>query len=978
MLGLLFYALIIGLIIWLLTRNGSKSQPPQLRDQLWLDYLTSFRSVVKTKQEKQLIETLIRGDAADELYGTTTKNAMTSAEGVPVQAQSWQYQDTSAPSEQQYIVTQTPNQIAPKPAPNPVSGTVLLLYFGAFLLVTSMWSFVTVVELPNIIRTITVALIALGLYAFGIWLAKTSKKLEQAGITFVGSGLIIAPLTGVAWYNLVANHTQGGIIWLITSVFCFALYTHALRELRNSFIAYMLIGSFVSAVQSSIFSVGLPSYSFGWGFVIAGLILAITTHLKGYSLEFNKASDISARILIPLSLFTSLIQIANDGASLQLSVTTALSGVYYGLVAWWQPHNRKTYALASQLAWISALGSITYYFTDTLWAVGAMLSIITGFYSIAIARFKNEVNTTYSLPVVGITVASAASIFSIGQAWSLVAGLCLSVVLLLVLWIKFTNDESLQTAGLILIVLPFIIGQYALRIPLSDTRQIAVCALPVVLIFALTALCSRKEIYNNYYYSSASLLALAITAVYVPVILHGFTATAIATGAIVILMVVMKYISRQSIWLAATASVVAIPLLHAFVAHGINHATFSASTAVALIWSIGVSLATRQAAVRWLVVTYMFTVPFALGGGGAGFDWSYGEYSLGYLLVMLSCLLARSIARGKLLVSIKVPVNSYYTAASQAYIVGYILAGSTAVLVSLFDSNSQLFTSIILLTIGCTLPLISYVEHNWQILGLLPFVLQGLLFSALHGDLHDTTWSGIMSLLSAFLAVSCYLSVNLFSANEMIYSKVHRTIQLSSVIAAYIGPCLVLVGQKDVSILLPTSLAIASLLTLGYNWRANQGVREVSLFGSIIALHWFIGILGITDITVHTHILGIILVSFAYWRYILQDKVSAINYGKVAFAVITIPLALRGLGDGGTLYGLILIAEQVLFMIIGASLSIRFLLTWSIWTAIAAILFQLRFLGILFMLPLAITIIGYAMYKLLQHSDEENIPPGAN
>jgi formate hydrogenlyase subunit 3/multisubunit Na+/H+ antiporter MnhD subunit len=72
-------------------------------------------------------------------------------------------------------------------------------------------------------------------------------------------------------------------------------------------------------------------------------------------------------------------------------------------------------------------------------------------------------------------------------------------------------------------------------------------------------------------------------------------------------------------------------------------------------------------------------------------------------------------------------------------------------------------------------------------------------------------------------------------------------------------------------------------------------------------------------------------------------------------------------GESGGLYGLILIVEQVFFMLIGSMLGVRFLIQAGLWTGLAAILYQLRGLGWAFMTLLALIVIGVAVYRLQKH-----------
>src|SRR5665647_335115 len=132
------------LLIVIFTRR-QKTDPNKLsqqnyqRDQLWQNYLASFREVVKTDKEKQLLDTLIEGKSA---YEYSNGRPLPAAAAAPSQAVG------PAPA----LVESAPSVLISETA-RPLDNTILLLYFGAFLLVASVGLFVAIGGLDGIIRT---------------------------------------------------------------------------------------------------------------------------------------------------------------------------------------------------------------------------------------------------------------------------------------------------------------------------------------------------------------------------------------------------------------------------------------------------------------------------------------------------------------------------------------------------------------------------------------------------------------------------------------------------------------------------------------------------------------------------------------------------------------------------------------------------------------------------------------------------------
>ena len=951
-------------IIWFVLRNRKPrsttvSTTDQNRDAAWRQYLQSFRTVVQDERETALLEALIRGETRDEYGGSSAPlRALAVAEATTASDAAVSYNDAEL---EPVIEAEIPK--APK---SPIDSTLLLLYFGAFLLVASVGLFVALGGLGGVMRTIIVALTAAGLYSGGLWLYEHNEKLAQAGISFVGTGMIIAPLTGVAWYNLVTLKAGGAVIWLITSLVCAALYAYSYKRIKNDLVAYLLIGSFVSVVESSVLTLNLPQSGYVWGLVAAGIVLQIMNRRRAVSRQLEVAANTSAELLTPLSIIGSALLLPQLG-SLQLAVTLILSGTYYVLLCRWQTANRFNYCLAAQVSYVAALANIVYASQPHLAAVGMSLVVATGVYALIMSQVKPELLKQYGLLEVSVATSTIAIICSLANGWPLVISILASIVLAIVVWLKLAHDEALQAAGLLAILLPFVVAQYALPRGLGSSLQLGLSGAVALLMTGLVWASIRSSKYKPYYASASFLFWLAVAAALVPAAAFGAVAVVLEVAVILIICVLLRQASRDQTWLIGSSLVIFIPLVYLTVQGGTDSLRFSLAVLATVVWNAGLSLVTRQALIRGLVVVSLLLMPVALGGGGLGFHWGTVGYSWGYLAASLACLLARAIARGKLLVSFKVPIASYYTEASQAYVVGYVVAGLASLSLSVMSDQSRWLTTVLLAVTALIVIAVMRIEKSPEVLALLPGVLQLFILSGLRPDFQNSTQLGLTGLILTAAAAGCYFAPQYFYQRHQSASRLVRQVSLY---LSFAGPALALLTPADPSRLFPVSLFVAGCLTVHHNWSRPQAEREASIAICLAAVHWLLYLSGVHNLQFHSHLLAVFLAGFAYWRYQLGDRASSRGYQQALYTVVTVPLAIQSLQtDAGSSYGLILIAEQVGFMIIGAILppderGQHFLLRLGLWTGLAAVLFQLRGLGYVFLTLLAVIIIGVAVYRL--------------
>jgi hypothetical protein len=726
-----------------------------------------------------------------------------------------------------------------------------------------------------------------------------------------------------------------------------------------------LIGSFVSTIESAVLTIQLPAYGFAWGLIVAGLLLMVLSRTNAQERMLIEAEDNSAQLLVPLSILGSILLLGQYGGA-QLAITLFLSGVYYSILAYWVPDKRHTYSEAAQAVYIAAVITGAYAIHPTTTVLAGSSLAIAILYCLAVATLSKSAIVTHNVVTIASLITLTAAVFSVVSPWLLAGSLASAVFLSLAIWIREQNDTALQVGGLTLIALPYVLVLYALHQDITSGAMLLAAIVASALLSVITLVCTQIEVRKMNYQTASILVLLSAASLAIPAWLTGFEALLGVLMIVTAIFLTLRHFADDTNWLLATGVATLILIVQALFTYGADSTEFSVAVLVGVAANVALSFLARQAAIRWMAVGCILLAPVALGGGGLGFHWSLAGYTGGYMLAMASCILARAIARGRLLFSAKMPIAGYYTEASEAYVFGYAVSAVIAVAISLFDINSQLLTSVTLTGLVVAVVLVAYIEKNREVYACLPVLAQALLFSAIRPDLHNALAVGAIGLVSSALAAAIYETARVFVPDDK--DPTMDALKVMSVVTAFIGPALGLT-QSHPSMLQPVSLFIAGLITFDHNKHSPvQSTKELSLGICIAAVHWLIYLAGYTNIHIHTHVLAIFLAGFAYWRSTIGDGPGTLSYIRAAYLVITVPLALQAMsGESGGLYGLILIVEQVFFMLIGSMLGVRFLIQAGLWTGLAAILYQLRGLGWAFMTLLALIVIGVAVYRLQKH-----------
>lgn len=217
----------------------------------------------------------------------------------------------------------------------------LLLYIGAFLVVASAVTFISLTwdTVGGLIKALILSAGCVGFFATG-FLSLSNPRIKQAAYTFIGIGALLIPLTGIGWHLFVLAPTgvTPALSWLVTSLFAILVYVYLAKTLQ--------VGWYVYAGTLSVFSLALSfvrinsladSYyvlaaMFSCFLYMAGSLVLRRLPSDQYRL-FDIPLSYTAEILMPLSLVFGLISVTAENMlfSFDTSLALILATLYYML-----------------------------------------------------------------------------------------------------------------------------------------------------------------------------------------------------------------------------------------------------------------------------------------------------------------------------------------------------------------------------------------------------------------------------------------------------------------------------------------------------------------------------------------------------------------------------------------------------------------------------------------------------------------------
>ncbi|WP_311213684.1 MULTISPECIES: hypothetical protein [unclassified Arthrobacter] len=193
-------------------------------------------------------------------------------------------QQQSAASQQAPILRETPEATAARKAKRDQQNINVTLYVASLLLVAAGALFVGT-SLPELFRFAGICFITTLFYVAGLVIHAKMPRLRPAAVAFVGTGLALIPVTGLAMYNFVLPN--GPAAWLVTSLLGTAVYAYTAVRLDNKVLAFLSLSFVVSTAWSGVS-------------VLGGALVWYFTALIGVAIVLTLGALIRPRWLPPL------------------------------------------------------------------------------------------------------------------------------------------------------------------------------------------------------------------------------------------------------------------------------------------------------------------------------------------------------------------------------------------------------------------------------------------------------------------------------------------------------------------------------------------------------------------------------------------------------------------------------------------------------------------------------------------------------
>lgn len=960
--ALFIVMVVVAIVVAVTYKSPKKTENPQQVNQQWVDFIAAYYATAQTPQEKALVLQMLAELRAQGMPETQrVLSADVVASGQPEQAQAELQQSVitqgqAATATQAYA--QQPVQVAEAaPEPKQLDNTSILLYFGAFLFVASAGLFVAFGGASGTLRVLTVLTVMLVFYMAGLWLYDNRPRLKAAGATFVGIGIMLAPLVGVAAYAYALKGSVG-LVWFSTSVLCLVLYGYALKRLRTPLLEYVFIGTIVSLFESTVAIIQGPVYYYGWMLAAVGIALQAWVIVRKWPNDTTSSSAVSSQVLLPAALVMTLYLTPSYGVT-QFGVTALLAAIYYALQSWQaQGENRYVQAVAAHVLLLVGFGAVTYGVTQQFLWVGIVLLAAAALQSvITLLAPVNQVSENAA------SVGFVAAVIAVLCTWQTplvaFAALWVLIVTAAVTWVRQQRVDAYQVTSLALIATPFLYA-YRVCVPVLQIDVLAGILAVVVLALAVLFYFVRGRFRTESWVIAAR--ELVITAMGAAVITGAFADAWVAlvvSSGVAGLSLVLHVFDKSTSWLYASSVFASLPVV--FCAR--DQAMFLAATALATLWHLVMALWYRLEISRWLGTVAWLLLPLAVGYQYDNLnvaEW----YTTAYFVACVGLVLARSVALrrlGRLRSVTLAELERRLKSDSLSYVCGYVLAAIASFGAALVVGGYAP-AAVAVAMMGVAVLVALRVERKPELLGLLPVIAQ-LGVWGVYADGHDLE---LFSMISIGVAALGFLLTLGRSAGASQY------IRAVAVATMYVTPVLNVAAD---SLVAPVALLIAGIATLYSAWGRPQAEREAAGGVIVVAVLAVLAHYGVHNLQIYTHAVALTFGLYAYWRRRLGDLAVSRNYIVAMLAMATVPLVVQLLaGTAGDLYGLWLIGDQVAIMLLGMALHDRFVVRWGLYVAIGSILYQLRHLGWAAVAVLALFLIGLAIYRL-QKSEQSKQPP---
>lgn len=182
------------------------------------------------------------------------------------------------------VTPESPAEVAARKAKRDQQNINITLYVASLLLVAAGALFVGT-SLPELLRFVGIWFITALFYVSGLIIHAKVPRLRAAATAFVGTGLALIPVTGLAMYNFALH--SGPAAWLVTSLLGTAVYAYTAVKLDNKVLAFLSLSFVVSTAWSGVS-------------VLGGALVWYFTALIGVAILLTLAALLRPRWMPPL------------------------------------------------------------------------------------------------------------------------------------------------------------------------------------------------------------------------------------------------------------------------------------------------------------------------------------------------------------------------------------------------------------------------------------------------------------------------------------------------------------------------------------------------------------------------------------------------------------------------------------------------------------------------------------------------------
>lgn len=297
-------------------------------------------------------------------------------------------------------------------------------------------------------------------------------------------------------------------------------------------------------------------------------------------------------------------------------------------------------------------------------------------------------------------------------------------------------------------------------------------------------------------------------------------------------------------------------------------------------------------------------------------------------------------------------------AAQVAYMVAFLLAWLAAMIVVAQPLPIAVMSVATAILYAC----LSYTEAIPRLFWLVP--LSGFVAAVGLVDylVPDAAWTDV-ALMAALVAGPVYALLSRAVKDTTRYQGMMVALALLAVLVFLVpwdATSLLPGYAQPMFIALTAGLFIADKRRLGYSSWVGYGLIAVVNASSQVLIH---RLAPDTNWLVYSHAWAAYL-AYVAWRLRQEGRrqeMYSLTYG--ALVVFSLPTALRALGDP-TAYGLLLLAEHVALIVLGAITQKKLFTFWGIAVSILTVMYLLRAFGYVQLGIIAVTLIGYAVWRL--------------